>query len=365
MALDEPSAARRRPAAGARRRLELAAARRCGPSRRRSRRCRSRAWTSPTGKAGRKAPDRPPVLLDAVARRPRRWSRAAGVAPNRLALGGRSMGGRMCSMAVADGLPAAGPRPRLLPAAPAGPAGQAAHRAPPALDRAVPVRPGHPGSVRHARRARRGDGDDPRPGHPRLDRGRPPRPEGCRRRIGEPWPPGCPASGRLTPPPSAADLGARPSGAVLRVEVLQLAVRRLGVDEDHERATRSGPMASTAIDAAVVDALVEQDPASSRPMLDPTTDSTEMTPLALPRAARREQLGPVHAERGHGGSRRGWRSTSLAPHRPGAGDREDDDGADGDAEIERDGPDEAAALDVGQPPAGHDADGAGRLRARG
>ncbi len=32
----------------------------------------------------------------------------AGVAPDRVALGGQSFGGRMCSMAVADGLPAAG-----------------------------------------------------------------------------------------------------------------------------------------------------------------------------------------------------------------------------------------------------------------
>jgi predicted alpha/beta-hydrolase family hydrolase len=32
----------------------------------------------------------------------------AGVAPGAVALGGRSMGGRMCSMAVAEGLPAAG-----------------------------------------------------------------------------------------------------------------------------------------------------------------------------------------------------------------------------------------------------------------
>jgi predicted alpha/beta-hydrolase family hydrolase len=32
----------------------------------------------------------------------------AGVAPDRVALGGRSFGGRMCSMAVADGLPALG-----------------------------------------------------------------------------------------------------------------------------------------------------------------------------------------------------------------------------------------------------------------
>jgi predicted alpha/beta-hydrolase family hydrolase len=57
--------------------------------------------------AGRKAPDRPPVLLDAVRAAAAGLVERAGVAADRLALGGRSMGGRMCSMAVADGLPAA------------------------------------------------------------------------------------------------------------------------------------------------------------------------------------------------------------------------------------------------------------------
>jgi predicted alpha/beta-hydrolase family hydrolase len=57
--------------------------------------------------AGRKAPDRPPVLLAAVREGAAALVERAGVAPERLALGGRSMGGRMCSMAVAEGLPAA------------------------------------------------------------------------------------------------------------------------------------------------------------------------------------------------------------------------------------------------------------------
>ncbi len=58
----------------------------------------------PYRKAGRKAPDRPPVLLAAVR------EEAAQLAPrvSALVLGGRSMGGRMCSMAVAEDLPAAG-----------------------------------------------------------------------------------------------------------------------------------------------------------------------------------------------------------------------------------------------------------------
>ena len=52
--------------------------------------------------AGRKTPDRPPVLVDAVRTEADALVRRAGVAPSRLILGGRSMGGRMCSLAVAD-----------------------------------------------------------------------------------------------------------------------------------------------------------------------------------------------------------------------------------------------------------------------
>jgi predicted alpha/beta-hydrolase family hydrolase len=56
-------------------------------------------------KAGRKAPDRPAVLLQAVR------DEAAPLLGGGLVLGGRSMGGRICSMAVGDvddPLPAAG-----------------------------------------------------------------------------------------------------------------------------------------------------------------------------------------------------------------------------------------------------------------
>jgi predicted alpha/beta-hydrolase family hydrolase len=60
----------------------------------------------PYRKAGRKAPDRAPVLLDAVRAEAASLIESAGVRASRLGLGGRSMGGRMCSIAVADGLPA-------------------------------------------------------------------------------------------------------------------------------------------------------------------------------------------------------------------------------------------------------------------
>ena len=57
--------------------------------------------------AGRRSPDRPPVLLEAVRQEAKALARLARLPPDRLALGGRSMGGRICSMAVAEGLPAA------------------------------------------------------------------------------------------------------------------------------------------------------------------------------------------------------------------------------------------------------------------
>ena len=57
--------------------------------------------------AGRRAPDRPPVLLATVVEAAGGLADELRVAPRRIALGGRSMGGRICSMAVADGLAAA------------------------------------------------------------------------------------------------------------------------------------------------------------------------------------------------------------------------------------------------------------------
>ena len=51
----------------------------------------------PYTRAGRRAPDKPAVLLQSVE------DGAADLAVDDLYLGGRSMGGRMCSMAVAEG----------------------------------------------------------------------------------------------------------------------------------------------------------------------------------------------------------------------------------------------------------------------
>ena len=56
----------------------------------------------PYRRAGRRAPDRPPVLLAAVREAATELARRAKLPPERLVLGGRSMGGRFCSLAAAD-----------------------------------------------------------------------------------------------------------------------------------------------------------------------------------------------------------------------------------------------------------------------
>jgi predicted alpha/beta-hydrolase family hydrolase len=73
--------------------------------------------------AGRKAPDRPPVLLAAVREAAAELATRTGLPPDRLVLGGRSMGGRYCSLAVGDAddpLPALGLLLQGYPLHPAG-----------------------------------------------------------------------------------------------------------------------------------------------------------------------------------------------------------------------------------------------------
>jgi predicted alpha/beta-hydrolase family hydrolase len=72
---------------------------------------------------GRRAPDRPPVLLRAVRDAVADLTDRTGLPPDRLVLGGRSMGGRYCSLAVADPddpLPALGLLLQGYPLHPAG-----------------------------------------------------------------------------------------------------------------------------------------------------------------------------------------------------------------------------------------------------
>lgn len=62
----------------------------------------------PYRREGRKAPDRPPKLMACVGDEAAALAGRLGVDTSQIVLGGRSMGGRMCSMVVAEGLPAAG-----------------------------------------------------------------------------------------------------------------------------------------------------------------------------------------------------------------------------------------------------------------
>lgn len=58
--------------------------------------------------AGRRFPDRAPKLIAEVRAEAEAFAARIGVPASGLVLGGRSLGGRMCSMAVAEGLDAAG-----------------------------------------------------------------------------------------------------------------------------------------------------------------------------------------------------------------------------------------------------------------
>ena len=137
----------------------------------------------PYRKLGRRSPDRPPVLMAAVRSE---LDTVVGEHGGPVVMGGRSMGGRMCSMvaAGADGDPPPAEVAGLVlicyPLHPPGKPDEPARRAPSGDHRALSVRVGHQGSVRHARGARALDGHDPRRRPPRLDRRRPSRPQRCR-----------------------------------------------------------------------------------------------------------------------------------------------------------------------------------------
>ena len=57
---------------------------------------------------GRRVPDKAPVAIAHLIEQAAQLTTESAIDPARLVLGGRSYGGRMCSMAVAQGLPAAG-----------------------------------------------------------------------------------------------------------------------------------------------------------------------------------------------------------------------------------------------------------------
>jgi predicted alpha/beta-hydrolase family hydrolase len=62
----------------------------------------------PYRREGRKAPDRAPKLVASIDTEVGIAAEELGVDPARIVIGGRSMGGRMCSMAAAEGLGVAG-----------------------------------------------------------------------------------------------------------------------------------------------------------------------------------------------------------------------------------------------------------------
>ncbi len=57
--------------------------------------------------AGRRRPDPPEVCIESVRKATSGFAERLGVSTSAIAVGGRSMGGRMCSMAAAEGLEAA------------------------------------------------------------------------------------------------------------------------------------------------------------------------------------------------------------------------------------------------------------------
>ena len=62
----------------------------------------------PYRREGRKMPDRAPKLVAAVHDEVSSFAQSLGVPTTAIIIGGRSMGGRMCSMAIAEGLQVAG-----------------------------------------------------------------------------------------------------------------------------------------------------------------------------------------------------------------------------------------------------------------
>jgi hypothetical protein len=113
----------------------------------------------PYRRAGRVAPDKAPVAVAHLRAAAGRLVRRAGCEPGQLVLGGRSYGGRMCSLAVAEGLPAAGLVLLSYPLHPPGKPDRLRVEHFPALDLPVLVVSGTPA----AGRVRRAPGRHPGP----------------------------------------------------------------------------------------------------------------------------------------------------------------------------------------------------------
>ena len=79
--------------------------------------------------AGKRRTDPPAVCIETVRTATDALAERLSVPTGRIAIGGRSFGGRMCSLAAAEGLARGGAGPGQLSAAPAGPPRTPAHRA--------------------------------------------------------------------------------------------------------------------------------------------------------------------------------------------------------------------------------------------
>ena len=121
--------------------------------------------------AGRRSPDRQPVAVAT-------WRAAFDAAVARAPVGepvwasGKSFGGRMASVAVAEGMPAAGLVFLGYPLHPPGKPERVRDEHLYAIDGPDAVPPGHEGSVRDAGGARPSGRKAGRPGHATFDRGR-------------------------------------------------------------------------------------------------------------------------------------------------------------------------------------------------
>ena len=152
----------------------------------------------PYRKAGRRAPDKAPVAVAAVREEAAALVADAHIAARRLVLGGRSFGGRMCSMAVAEGLPAAGLVLLSYPLHPPGKPDRLRTEHFGALDVPCLFVSGRKDPFGSPTGARAGDGRHPRSGDHGVARRRARSPQRRRRSSPRPWSTGWPASGAPT-----------------------------------------------------------------------------------------------------------------------------------------------------------------------
>ncbi len=131
----------------------------------------------PYRKAGKRAPDKAPVAVAAVREEAAALVAEAHIAARRLVLGGRSFGGRMCSLAVAEGLPAAGLVLLSYPLHPPGRADRLRTEHFGALDLPCLFVSGRKDPVRLAGGVRARDRRHPRAGDHRVARRRPRSPQ--------------------------------------------------------------------------------------------------------------------------------------------------------------------------------------------